>query len=715
MFKFFRQHNNWLLVIIGSLTMVGFLITGATQNWFKDDPADTVIAKLADGKPLRTSDRFAAKSELAILGPLTQDPLLLGDADGQDADVRWMLIRNEAEKNGLGASAGEVSTALHQAGFGRKDADGKSAGGLDETAIANYCEQAGTNEAGLRLALAHYLSAEALRQLVSGVGHDLASDGAHLGSPGLQRMAMLPIRQKAMEYLRQAAFLRKLAGNNPEFLSQAWQLEANADRMMQFQAGSQRMSEPLLSHQLQNLNAGASGSLVIIPAGTPTRLAMAAEPSEADLKALFEPLKDSPRGSAPNGFGYRLPARVQMEALGIPIDQVRKLTDDTATEEQVREWFDAHTADFAEKTADGPAKPAVLDAANREKARSQLRADLAKNKALEIARFAESAMGGDHRLAESNNGQLPPDAKPTPLAATAEAIRKKFHVEPVLLSPVRIQSEALAALSKDPKQVPLYTAGAPEGWMTPQELLAHPVFGQAALVSQSGVTLPVMADHLANNIQTPLPGSLKLAVNLSVPAVCDSLNSCWITRFVAASPSRPASTLDEVKVQVIRDCRELAAYNTLSGHTKELMSNAAAKNGVEKFAGESDRYYAVPNLTRADFSNQAGSPRIPGVGQSESLVKAVFERAEQLREKSGGVAGASLADRLVAVPVDGLCAVVLFELRDYAPIAKSRCRELAANPMSRFAAHATAMGSVKDPQDPFKLENLQKRLGWTVK
>lgn len=718
MLKLFRLYGKWMLPIAMSFLMVAFLVTGFQG---KDNPKEStaVIGRLAGGRKLTMKDRLAAKTDLDVLEKLVGDPALLqgesapdeGDR-GEASANRWMLIQAEADRLGVDVSEGEINSALFVVDRDRKDGETKSF----DAAMASLMTSTGANDAALRQALRSYLRAEGVRQLASG---DALEQVDGVASPGLKRLRMLPVLQQQAMQSQQQAYIGMMMSQTPQEREKAQRdfqrANLQAKRLLAVANGTQRFSTPLLAHQLQDLNAVVSGRLVVVPGIAPGRTGAQPEPTEAQLKELFEPLKDSPRGSAPNGFGYRLPPRFKIEALVIPMAEALKAAQASVTEDQVRDWFDAHPDHFVAKDAKDakPGDAPALTADNRKKAREELLADTARAKALEFARTCELALATDLRLAAANGDRLPAGTAPTPLKAAADAVKAKHGFDPVLLTPAQIETEALAALSKDAKIPPLATPGAAEAWMTPSELLAHPILGRAKLEEQSGVLLPQTANHLAGGPEDRRLPEMKLGVNLRLPVARAQDGACILARITEVSAPRAAASVDEVKVQLARDARELAAFRELAAHTKELCANAAAAKGLDKFASDTDRLFAVPALTRVDASGST-APAIDGVGSSEPLVKAVFGRAEALRQTPGGVAGANLEDRLVAVPLDSLCAIVLFELQDYAPIPKSRAEELSRNIFSRFSAHTATLGSAKSA-DPLSETALKARLGWEAK
>lgn len=690
--KFIRLYGKWMLPIFVCFLAIAMLTTGYSS--LKDSDASSMPAgHLANGRKFTLGDRLSAKAQLDLLGACVHDPLLLqGESPDREEGLadRWLLLQAEADRLGVLVGTTETRMALHLVGFNKVDAQGKTTGALDETALADFCARHQTTQAGLLAALNAYLRAEGVRQLLTGSAHDVvAGSNAAIATPGLQRLTL-------MSQLRQ--------------LPPAYQ--------MAFSGGAQRLSEPLLAHQLQNLGATVAGQLIVMPGATPIRLAQTAQPTEAQLKELFEQGKDKERGQAPHGFGYRLPARVKAEGVRIPVAQGLSAAAALVSEEDVREWFEKHPQDFVAQNADGTPKTAdapTLTLENRKKARELLVAEKGRELTLAYARLAVQALGKDTRLAAANNNQLPADATPTPMTAAADAVRAKYGFMPELLTAQTIQAEASAAMAKAVAQdalPPLPTAGAAEGWVTPQTLFGHPTLGMAHLDEQAKVFPALVAAALAETDDNkPRIAGFTPALRLPLPVAIAQDGTCTVLRFTDAAAPRAAATLEEVKAQVARDARTLAAYRSLADHAGALIQNAA-RTGLGKFASSTDKLFPVPALARTDAANPGRTPSIPGVGENADLQKAVFDRAESLRARAGGIKSADAADRLVAFADDARCAMILFQIDNYSPIAKSERLAQANNPFQRNEVDRASGGK---GQDPTAEEVLKKRLGWSDK
>src|SRR5690606_1841290 len=122
---------------------------------------------------------------------------------------------------------------------------------------------------------------------------------------------------------------------------------------------SQRLSEPLIQHFLYDEQATVAGEAVLVD--SERYLDQVAPPTEAELEALFAQYRDDLRGQGePYGFGYRVPSRVKIEYLVVPMDRVRSQVRVSVAEAMA--YYDDHAAEFRAEppaTATAPAEPQV--------------------------------------------------------------------------------------------------------------------------------------------------------------------------------------------------------------------------------------------------------------------------------------------------------------------------------------------------------------------
>jgi hypothetical protein len=81
-----------------------------------------------------------------------------------------------------------------------------------------------------------------------------------------------------------------------------------------------RVSEPRLRHAARDLASSATVDVVAVDSSSLFDKVTA--PTDAEIAAQFEKYKDVAAGTPPLGFGYRLPNRVKLEWLTVPLDRV---------------------------------------------------------------------------------------------------------------------------------------------------------------------------------------------------------------------------------------------------------------------------------------------------------------------------------------------------------------------------------------------------------
>jgi hypothetical protein len=108
MFKFFRKYNKYLLPIGASVLMVLFLIPNIS-NIFAPDPREQEVGVL-DGEPVTLGQRQQAQAEMALLRELGLGVPLAGE----QAELRWLLMRYEARQQGLYAASAQAEQLIKE-------------------------------------------------------------------------------------------------------------------------------------------------------------------------------------------------------------------------------------------------------------------------------------------------------------------------------------------------------------------------------------------------------------------------------------------------------------------------------------------------------------------------------------------------------------------------------------------------------------------------
>ena len=304
MFKFIRRYQKWMLVVFCGVLMVAFLIQPVMSIFFPDQSKRT-IGTLEGGQKITEQDKVQAVGALNTLRSMGFSGIGLYPQEDSESDqaLAWLLMVRAGQDAGLGASDNEAFTALSM-----KQADITDVDSLDA-----FAAKRNITRASLLNIVRDYLIAEQYRQLV--LGHAYQSREGYSGSPGLVRVRL------------ENESLQAAAGNQQwmmQFYQQNGRLPNDNDRRAYLESvvfaetvGYPRVSEDAVRHAVQENQARLSGQLVVLDADESTL-----PPSEEELLALFEPYRaDFPGTGETYGFGYRIPSKVMIEALRIPLDQ----------------------------------------------------------------------------------------------------------------------------------------------------------------------------------------------------------------------------------------------------------------------------------------------------------------------------------------------------------------------------------------------------------
>jgi len=347
--KFLRKYQKWMLVIFCAVLMAAFLIQPVVSILYPD-PGKSTIATVYDGKEITLNDLRQAQADIQFLGQLGQSTeganafgqalntlIPQGEGDAERA-LGWLLMLHAAKHEGILVSNNE-SFSLLSALIG----DIEDAEDLEDVALKQ-----GTTAGNMLRVAGDYLAAEQYRQLITGI--EYRSEEGISASPGLARVQR--ISDPSNRTMPQIGFFvpfqryQQISGElmqltPPSFDTQSQnildqQAQILALLSMQFDVdGAPRISAPLLVNAVQSQFARVTGQALVLDL-EPYRVGQTA--SAERMAELFEKYKGDPAGTGePMGFGYRIPDRAMVEAIYIPIDNVRALAATQVTEEQIGE------------------------------------------------------------------------------------------------------------------------------------------------------------------------------------------------------------------------------------------------------------------------------------------------------------------------------------------------------------------------------------------
>ncbi len=478
--------------------------------------------------------------------------------------------------------------------------------------------------------------------------------------------------------------------------------------------GQSRISEPRVRHLARDLISTVTVRVLAVPADL---LAEDMEtPADEQLQKHFETNRaDIPGSSKPYGFGYRLPDAVKLEYLRFPLERIKESIQ--ITDVDANDYYLNHPGQFLpepEETEDESADASPTPDPTKPLPYTEVRAkafELATTEKAEALRermvkFASGLLGEKEmklpRDGETGYLKLPGGFLPYELEVVAEAVQKEFGVLP---------------------DIERYD----EKWLkVPQGITGMPDIGDATLTVGSGSaaqSYPLwyyLASVRELNPATDHPLlSLRLQTKAAGRPITDASGDGYIVRVLDAEPSGVPASLDQVRETVIRDAKQLAAYNKLAESMGDWLS-AAQRDGLDALAkNRSERYetgmspMAIRPFQRRTIDYQSGRilvPSLPRIGQSELFVDRVFEQAKSL-DKIGDPASES-DEAYFVVSLDSQLTHYIIHLKNYkAPTRQEyeQMKFIAGILIQRMEAAQAMTGA-----HPFSMEALAKRVGYVT-
>ena len=631
--KFFRLYNKYILVVGGAILMVAFLIQPALET-FMPQQGDQPVGTL-DGETITYADQSTAAAELHLLGQVP----VLGQFAGDDP-LKWLLMVHEAQQMGLSASNTEVQQLLQMVG-------------VDDSVKARMQQQLRASSSFIEQAFRHWLIVQKYRELML----------AQVHSPVTGRLQALTTAQQMFQQ-----------GN--VYGGMMWASMAS---------GSPRVSEPLVRRFLYNQYATVSGETVLIEHDR--YLDQVEAPTQEALETLFDQYRDVlPGEGEPYGFGYRTPARVKMEVLRVPFDQVAEQIE--IDEAQRQDYYDQNRDRYVTED-DGEPQPY---AQVRDRITRELRQQRATQLGQEIIRTARNVLMEDEaarRLSESGGyRQIPDDFEPLPLARAAEVVEQRYGVRPL----VEDHSDQWTAL---------------------HDVESLPGVGDGFLASRREVTL---TDYVASAREmNPSPDNalipLRLQVGLPSAPMQTWDGSYFLFRLTDAADTHSPENLDEVRAQVEDDARRLAAYRLLL-EDRQRWLDQAKQQGMQSFASEmgAAMLNVPPTPRRSDMSGNGG-PSIPGIGPAGDLLAAMFEVGQEAAGEDGELGEASADARTGTAAMDSRLSLAVFRVDGFRPMTEGDYESISSDPRLGAAVSQSLVSEDGDePSDPLSLEAISKRV-----
>lgn len=667
MLKFFRQYNKYILSIGVALLMVAFLIQ-PTLSMFGPSPGNRAIGTI-HGQEITLLDQRQAANTLQLLQEVS--PVLIQLASGDPRErinaMLWLLIIHDAQSMGLSASQLQVDQLL-------------STLGIEQDQLAQVARQSGVSVKVIRQALQDWIIAQAYKELAFGLGHKSVQDKvAHLIAAG-QFFQFRYFQGMAMEL--EAAY-----------------------------KGSPRLSTPAIKHFLHDHQSRVQIAAVAIP--DDAYLAKMDEPDEAALTELFERYKDAlPGQGEPHGLGYRLPDRVKIEYLTVPLAVIKKQV--RVEEADALDYYDTHTDEFRPAPpANSQGEDATAEQQPEPKPYAQVRGRIIKTLtdqqaaklSDQIIKTAQAILLEDARGLTQRNGYraIPDGWSPIVLDDVAQRIKEQFEIDLVVRRYV-------------------------DDWVTRPNLAQLPGIGHARLTGQNPVAFVpyVMSakEILAQDTANPLI-SLRLQTLLpSAPLVAPNGDRC-LFRLTAAEASHIPESMDQARPQVLEDAKRLAAYQQLQDDAQTWLDRAKSET-METLASHLNVELLKPQpfqKRQSDFATGVQVPRIEGIGRHQAFVDGVFEQVDRILEaastpsddpqgKSEPIDIKSLpaAQRIATVAIDREMKLFVVRIDGIEPMSQGDFERIVSTPQIGAWFNQSLTGG--ENLNPLSMESLSDRVGF---
>lgn len=404
-----------------------------------------------------------------------------------------------------------------------------------------------------------------------------------------------------------------------------------------------RMSDVMLASEAGNVLTRVSVDAVVV---TPERIAAAMdEPSEETLLSLFEKHKNNQAGEGEFGFGYLLPPRVKMEWMRISRQAVQQAI--VLDPVDVRKHWQQNRAEFPGEFVD---------------ARAAVEAKLRDARTATAMAEADRAFKA---FVRSATRRLPSEGPVKRLPADWQAVR------PTMDAAAAFVTEEVQRTQKITFPLPAVQIRA--AMYTPIRALSADVdfTGFQARVAGRGLDIETLANDLHD-----LSGASALGIQVGVPFENPLENVggdyVYVTFLDARAASAPES-LDEVRADVVRDARRLAAFEVLKLESVEYQLTALGE-GLEALAAtlgtEGDRP-AVRNRVLMTRRVTDGASQL----DSQTLRDAVFDRVDAIGERSLP-ADENLPLRVLTVPLPRFQSVAVLKITGWRPLSVEDMRTL---------------------------------------
>ncbi len=354
------------------------------------------------------------------------------------------------------------------------------------------------------------------------------------------------------------------------------------------------------------------------------------EPTDDAIEQHYKKYRDIEPGEGEYGLGYRLPDRAKFEY--IKIDYQSVLDQVKATGLDARLWYEKNKDSI--QRLPGKTEPptydqvadAALDAYKRDKVDLEIDRIINAVKAKLLRSTRSLKRDGDYR-------DLPADwiSKRLSFTDLRQSIQDEFGVT--------VTYKAIGdhwVDIKTPTDVgDIAFAQRPAGsqlMRLSQVLESYREFGNPQIAGlQEGLAdvVPFRASDFR-----PILGRNNRAGNLT---------DVFFMRVTAIDPARPPKSVDEVRTEIVRDLKRIAAFNRLKTQQEDWLKRVNTE-GLEELTKSLSARTMGGRITRLDLgalsTGEGFAPaRIFGIGRNKNLMNAILEKAASISENGEVIVG----------------------------------------------------------------------------
>ena len=668
MLKFIRKYQIIMLAIGGSLLMVVFLVGPVIQR-IGPTLANKAVGTLANGHEITVMDRQQANTEVRLISQVF--PFMFGNvAEGsrglinlEDDLDHWLLLTYEADQAGL---------------IGESE-DGRT--WIDQELAQIY---AFTEKQYALYQQIPYMPFVNQQMSQPSVQQEIADRAIEVRS-------VLPAR------VHQVALSR---GVDDTVIYKMLAKARGVLRMIGRHDRSIRQSDRDIIKAVREVFDSGITDYIFIPASM--LIDENEVPSDEKLAAQFEQFKDTIPGEGDLGYGYTLPARVQLGWITLDHDSIAASIKPDRIKMHKR---------WAENRDRFPGE--YLD--ERDKVREEIINEEVSDLMIEADRIIAGRLRAVLRDVPKDGRYY--DIPPNWGAVTMETL-----------------SQAVVDDIKDQRGIdfpsPAITYRV-EKWFTEADLKALPGIGSAYW--QVGPDrIPVSS---VPTLARELGGSPRIAVQVRVPVVDpyaqDEKGDHYYVVLFDTREQSPPDSWEEIRDQLVTDVREYEAYQALTGQLDELKTLAMEDGGFDAIAArfnppehaeseevvDPDAPRITPSrwatVTRNTISRLDPVKTVDMRANIAPFREAVMDLAESL-DPMAAFGTLPRSSSVLSLKLPAQKAVAVANILAYRPATKDRRYSLSPRDISVLSTREYS--EIKsDAPYPFTLEGLQTRLGFKAR